>query len=123
MIPQKAKTKKVSPEAAAKAELEIASKFPAVDTKKWKDHLDETPTQPDFLKYWAGVLGNSDESKTTLLSILKITEDYPIPGEKQLENKPLATYLKDIPGFKATLAVAHPTGPLVEWNDLPVSRF
>ncbi|EAU88742.1 insulin-degrading enzyme [Coprinopsis cinerea okayama7 len=123
MISKKPRTKKVSLEAAERFEQEVSTKFPNADAKGWREALEENPTQTEFVQYWTGVLGDSEESKSLLETIPALIEEYPVPGEKQVDNKPSATYITDVPAFKAGLTSAPPTGPLVEWNDLPVPKF
>ncbi|KAH6918433.1 insulin-degrading enzyme [Coprinopsis sp. MPI-PUGE-AT-0042] len=125
MISQKPRAKKVSPEAAQAFAQSLATKFPEIGSAGWKEELGPSPTEASFTQYWLAKLDGSEESKALLGSIPTFVNQYPAPGEKQLESKPSAKYygLQDVAGFKSGLTVVSPTGPLVEWNDLPSSKL
>jgi insulysin len=125
MISQKPRTKKVSPEAAQTFAKSIAARFPNISSEGWKEELGTSPTEAGFTQYWLAKLGESEESKALLGSIATLINQYPAPGEKQLQSKSAAKYygLQDVASFKAGLAAVPPTGPLVEWNDLPSSKL
>lgn len=123
MLSQKPKAKKVSAEALQQFSARAVSKFPNLDLESIQDSLDETPSLADFTKYWTGALGESEEAQALLATIPALVAEYPVPGEKQINNKPGATYIEDASALKASLEVSHPVGPMVQWNDLPASKL
>lgn len=123
MISQKPQSKHVGLKAAEAFETEVAAKIPGVDTKAWRLDLDEKPLLQDFVVYWNGKIGDSDEGKALLERLPELVKAHPAEGESQHYSKPSANYIKDLAEFKGTLQPSTDPGPMVEWNDLPVSRF
>ena len=123
MISQKAHPKHVSAKAAEVFVSEVATRIPGVDTQAWREELDEKPLLQDFTEYWNGKISDSDIGKTVLELLPGIAKDHPAEGESQHYSKPSAKYIEDLAQFKGTLQPSVDPGPMVDWNDLPISRF
>ena len=123
MISQKAHSKHVSAKAAEVFISEVATRIPGVDAQAWRAELDEKPLLQDFATYWSGKIGDSDAGKTVLERLPEIVKDHPAEGESQHYSKPSAKYIEDLAQFKGTLQPSVDPGPMVDWNDLPISRF
>ncbi|KAJ6490605.1 Metalloenzyme, LuxS/M16 peptidase-like protein [Mycena vitilis] len=89
------------------------------DAPSGEDH----PQLPDFVKYWAGVLGDKAGGQELLGKIPDLVAKYPVPGEGEDVRRPGVTYIEDVEAFKSTLVPSVDTGPMVQWNDLPISKF
>lgn len=97
-----------------------------VDQSKWKEYLgDGTPLASDFTSYWQQVFASKDsvEGKRLLDLIPELVKKYPAEGEGEEQVRSDVTYIKDLKSFKAGLKVSVDPGPMVQWGDLPVSRF
>ncbi|KAJ7825860.1 Metalloenzyme, LuxS/M16 peptidase-like protein [Mycena leptocephala] len=66
----------------------------------WKDAPsgEDHPPLPDFVKY-------------------------PVPGEGEDIPRPGVTYITDVEAFKKGLVASVDPGPMVQWGDLPISKF
>ena len=98
-----------------------------VDDEKWKQSLfaDGEPTVPDFGKYWKAEI-SADTSKATLklLNTLQdILKQHPTDKDAESRLPEVASLIDDPMVFKKSLNVSSHPYPVVEWNDLPVSRI
>ncbi|KAJ7481222.1 Metalloenzyme, LuxS/M16 peptidase-like protein [Mycena galericulata] len=84
---------------------------------------DETPPLLDFEKYWSGVLGGIPGGQDLLGMIPDLVAKFPVPGEGEDVPRPGVTYITDVDAFKKGLGVSVDPGPMVQWGDLPVSKF
>ncbi|KAK7038049.1 insulin-degrading enzyme [Favolaschia claudopus] len=84
---------------------------------------EEHPQLPDFEKHWKGVLGGKEGGQALLALVPELVAKYPVPGEGQDVPRPGVTYITDIDAFKKGLAASVDLSGMVQWNDLPVSKF
>lgn len=120
MISQKPRPKQVSPAAAEAFEALLHQTLPEVDVKAWKTAItNDNPTIIEFGQYWAKNL--EENAKELLVQLPAIVDKYPAGDEvhKRLD----ATFIEDRDAFRKGLRVSVDPGPMVQWNDLPVSRF
>jgi len=123
MVSQKPRPKRVSSAAAQAFEVLLRHAFPEVDEKAWRNVVeDDTPSVTEFGQYWLKVL-NTDEGKQILGRLPALLNEYPVAGEDEDSKRSDITYIDDQKAFKRSLALSLVPGPLVEWNDLPQSKF
>jgi len=123
MVSQKIRPKHVSIAASQAFEALVHEVFPDVDEKAWKGSVDiDALSVVDFGRYWLKVL-NSDDGQKLLTRLADLVDKYPVDGEGEDQKRSDITYIEDPKAFKAGLAASVDPGPLVQWNDLPVSRF
>ncbi|KAF7295456.1 Insulin-degrading enzyme [Mycena indigotica] len=84
---------------------------------------DEPHEPTDFGKYWLGVLGTSPDGQELLKTVPGLIAKFPVPGEGEDPPRPGVTYLTDLGAFRKTLTASVDPGPLVDWPDLPISKF
>lgn len=84
---------------------------------------DGTVTPQEFVKHWAGLLGDMDDAKSLFLSLPALVNKYPIEGEGDDQPWPNAHYIEDLRSFKSNLSTTIDQGPFVEWGDLPIPRL
>ncbi|KAJ7137711.1 insulin-degrading enzyme [Mycena epipterygia] len=93
----------------------------------WKDAPsgEDKPTLSDFEQYWKGVLEGKEGGQDLLGTISGLVGKYPIPGEGEDSPRPGVTYITDenLEAFRKGLPPSVDTGPMVQWGDLPVSKF
>nr|GAT43337.1 insulin-degrading enzyme [Mycena chlorophos]GAT43339.1 insulin-degrading enzyme [Mycena chlorophos] len=91
--------------------------------------LDDAPSgdQPhraaDLGKFWIATLGAQPEAPELMKALQGLAAQYPVPGEGEDLPRPGVTYLTDLDAFRKGLAVSVDPGPMVDWPDLPVSKF
>jgi len=125
MISQKPRQKKVSAAASTAFEALVRGSQLDVSETTWKESLenDETPSVTDFTNYWKQVFASKDGVDHLLDAIPGLVEKYPVDGEGQDHPRPGVTYISDLKEFRASLKRSVDPGPMVQWGDLPVSRF
>ncbi|KAG5637127.1 hypothetical protein H0H81_005656 [Sphagnurus paluster] len=124
MISQKPRPKKVSTAASLAFEKLLRAAEVDIDDAAWKESLgDGTPLAADFTNYWKQVLTSKDNAAKLLDVIPQIVEQYPVDGEGKDRIRDDVSYIKDLKEFKAGLTPSVDPGPMVQWGDLPVSRF
>ncbi|KAG6860960.1 hypothetical protein C0995_005624 [Termitomyces sp. Mi166 len=123
MISHKTHPKKVS--IVASRAFDALLREAGVDAETWKTSLsgDETPLATDFINYWKQALEKEPDSARLINAIPELVERYPAPGEGKDVPRSDVTYIKNLKAFKASLAESVHSGPLVQWGDLPISRF
>jgi insulysin len=124
---QKPRPKKIST-AAAQAFESIVRLNGAAILNEWQDELgSDQPPIADFVKYWQAILVEDkwtpDATKELLMKIPPLMEKYPADEGDDNAVREGATYIKDVKTFKAALTVSEDPKPLVEWGDLPLSKF
>ncbi|KAF5347143.1 hypothetical protein D9757_013657 [Collybiopsis confluens] len=123
MRSQKVRPSRVSAAAAKVFEARVRDTGVDVASGAWKEALsDDTPGMEEFEKYWREVLGEG-AAQGLLESIPKLVQEYPVPGEGQDRVRSDVTYIGDMKEFRAGLETAEDLGAMVEWGDLPVSKF
>jgi insulysin len=126
MRAQKPRQPKVSSAAAeAFATLVRQKEFDGMAETVWSDAPggDEQPPLPDFEKYWRGIIGGKEGGQKLLSWIPDLVAKYPVPGEGEDTPRPGVTYITDVEAFKKGLLVSVDPGPMVQWGDLPISKF
>ncbi|KAF7778613.1 hypothetical protein Agabi119p4_2958 [Agaricus bisporus var. burnettii] len=83
---------------------------------------DELPTLHEFIYILNGALEGRDDRDQLLEEMAQIIAVYPT-GEDIDSLNPNATYIEDIPAFKQGLTISTDPSPMVEWGDLPTSKF
>ncbi|KAE9393647.1 hypothetical protein BT96DRAFT_959011 [Gymnopus androsaceus JB14] len=123
MSSQKARPKRVS--AATAEAFEGLLRDSGVDNVgAWREKIsDETPTVEEFQKYWAEVLAGKEGAQGLLQSIPKLVQAHPVAGEGPDPRRSDATYIGDMKEFRAGLQLSENLGAMVQWGDLPVSKF
>ncbi|KAH9483963.1 Putative zinc protease [Psilocybe cubensis] len=123
MVSQKPRPKGVSSLAIEAFEGMVRKEFPDIDEKSWKTSLEkENPTIVEFGQHWAKIL-NSEEGRKLVSQLPSLVEKYPVQGEETESPRVGVTYIEEKKAFKNTLRASVDPGPMMEWNDLPVSRF
>ncbi|KAJ7085711.1 Metalloenzyme, LuxS/M16 peptidase-like protein [Mycena belliarum] len=127
MRSQKPRQPRVSAAAAeAFAELVRAKTLlDGVTEDVWADAPggDDPPSLLDFGKYWQGVLGSKAGGQELLGLIPGLVAKHPVPGEGEDVPRVGVTYISDVDAFKKGLVASVDPGPMVQWGDLPVSKF
>jgi insulysin len=127
VISQKPRPQKISA-AAAQAFASIVRVNGVAILNEWQDELgSDQPPIAEFIKYWQGILvGDNwtpEATKELLTKIPPLMEKYPADGTDDNAVREGATYIKDVKTFKAALAMSEEPKPLVDWGDLPLSKF
>jgi len=125
MCSLKPRPKKVSATASREFEALVRKAQLEVDEAKWKESLgdDGTPLLVDFLNYWKQILSSKERGSQLLEVLPELVEKYPVPGEGEDRARSDVTYVQDLKAFKGNLTVSVDPGPMVQWGDLPISRF
>ncbi|KAF7969517.1 hypothetical protein HWV62_27003 [Athelia sp. TMB] len=102
----------------------------AFDENAWQEHLASDPvtTLPEFTKFWTGMfteLATKSEATEPLFGKLPaIVESHPAPWEEDhITKRKDVIYIDDVNAFKASLTASDDPAPLMEWNDLPISKY
>ncbi|KAF5380968.1 hypothetical protein D9615_004092 [Tricholomella constricta] len=125
MVSQKPRPKKVSAAASQAFETLLREAKVEVDETAWKESLggDGTPLATDFANYWKQVFASKENAVKLLDAIPELVEKHPVEGEGKDRVHADISYIKDLKEFKASLTPSMDPGPMVQWGDLPVSRF
>jgi hypothetical protein len=125
MRSEKPRPKKVSAAASREFEALVRSAQLEVDEAKWRESLgdDGTPLLVDFLNYWKQVLSSTEGGSQLLDALPDLVEKYPVEGEGAERLRSDVTYIENLSVFKGDLTPSIDPGPMVQWGDLPVSRF
>ncbi|KAJ6525427.1 Metalloenzyme, LuxS/M16 peptidase-like protein [Mycena vulgaris] len=126
MRSQKTRLPRVSSAAAQAFAVLVREKaFDGLTETAWNDAPSgEEPTSlPDFVEYWSGVIGGKEGGQDLLSVLPELVAKYPIPGEGEDVPRPGVTYITDVEAFKKGLVPSVDPGPMVQWGDLPVSKF
>ncbi|RDB21223.1 hypothetical protein Hypma_011756 [Hypsizygus marmoreus] len=125
MYSQKPRPKKVSAAASEAFEALLRVAQADVEEMHWKESLggDGTPLATDFANYWKQVIGSQSAAVKLLDAIPELVEKYPVAGEGKDPVRSDVTYIKDLKEFRGSLRSSVDPGPMVQWGDLPVSRF
>ncbi|KAF8163442.1 Metalloenzyme, LuxS/M16 peptidase-like protein [Crassisporium funariophilum] len=123
MVSQKAQPNKLSASAAQAFEVLVHQTHPTLDEKAWRESVEgDTPNLVEFAQYWMKVL-NTEDGKKVMMQLPGLMEKYPVDGEGEDRKRSDVVYIEDMKAFKAGLAASVDPGPMVQWNDLPVSKF
>ncbi|KAG6851274.1 hypothetical protein H0H93_011710 [Arthromyces matolae] len=125
MISQKPRPKRVSVAASQAFEDVLREIGVDFEPEASRESLgsDGIPLATDFANYWKQALAEKGIATTSLDAIPELVERYPVPGEGKDLPRSDVTYIKDIKAFKAGLEQSIDPGPMVQWDDLPASRF
>ena len=124
MHSQKPRPKGIS-KAAAQAfnSLVRASGVVLPDDGEGQDQVEGKLTVAAFVAKWKDVLGDMEQAKELLDAIPALAEKYPVEGEDDDLRREGAVYIEDLESWKEGLELAEEAKPLVDWGDLPVSKF
>lgn len=128
---QKPRPKKIGLVAMEAFENTLIEQGIKVNGQKWREELtgDGEPLLSQFTKYWEDTLPVQDPSLTpeTLEQIMgcvpALLEQYPADGDYEGKIKDGVHFIEDPKAFKASLRRADPPRPLVQWDDLPMSKY
>ncbi|KAF7363794.1 Insulin-degrading enzyme [Mycena sanguinolenta] len=126
MQSQKPRQPRVSSAAAEAFAVLVREKaIPGVTEAAWNDAPkgEDHPQLPEFVKYWTDILGDKVGGRELLTMIPELVTRYPVPGEGEDIPRPGVTYITDIEAFRRGLVASADPGPMVQWNDLPISKF
>lgn len=124
MRAQNIKPKRVSAATSEAFEALVRETGVEIVAGAWKESIpDEKPMVEDFQKYWSEVLANHERSEDLIESISGLVQAHPVEGEGQDLPRSDATYIGDMKQFRASLQPSEDLGVMVEWGDLPVSKF
>jgi hypothetical protein len=125
MCSQKPRPKKISAAASLEFEALVRAAELDIDEAKWKEPLgdDGSPLLADFLDCWKQILSSKEEGNRLLEALPELAERYPVAGEGEEQARLDVIYIQDLKAFKGDLTVSVDPGPMVQWSDLPVSRF
>ncbi|KAF8643775.1 hypothetical protein AX16_008794 [Volvariella volvacea WC 439] len=112
-------------EAAEAYEAYLRDKLTSIDPSVWDNSpiREDNLSLRDFATYWKDVLTNEPEVEKLLGALASFIEKYPVPGEGEDRIPSAATMIEDLKTFKSGLAHGPNRGPLVQWDDLPQSKF
>lgn len=125
MRSQKPRPKRISEAACREFEALVRTAQLEVDEAKWKESLgdDGPPLLAEFLNYWKQILSSKERRSQLLEAITELAGRYPVAGEGEEHPHSNVTYIQDLKAFKGSLKVSVDPGPMIQWGDLPVSRF
>ncbi|KAH8826892.1 Metalloenzyme, LuxS/M16 peptidase-like protein [Flagelloscypha sp. PMI_526] len=87
-----------------------------------EDQSAKIPVQ-EFGKYWVEVLKPKTGGIELLQTIPTLMKEFPSDDADENRVRAGVTYIKDVKEFKKGLRVAPDVGPVVDWDDLPVSKL
>ncbi|PFH54234.1 hypothetical protein AMATHDRAFT_53111 [Amanita thiersii Skay4041] len=96
-----------------------------VSENDWKEVMgtDGAASHEEFVRHWSRSLEGMNQASSLFENLPRLVEKFPVEGESDDPIQPHPQYIQDAKSFKASLPVSADHGPLVEWGDLPVSRF
>ncbi|KAF8637420.1 hypothetical protein AX17_002915 [Amanita inopinata Kibby_2008] len=91
----------------------------------WKETIgnDSSVSVEEFVKNWSGLLQGTEQAKSLLSALPGLIEKYPVEGEGKDCTQADACYIQDVKDFKSSLPISVDQGPVIQWGDLPISRF
>jgi insulysin len=123
MISQKSSGRRASLDALKACEERLRSCGLDLNQLDWRKTLqDELPTLDEFFHFWNGALEGRDDRDQLLEAMAQVIAECPT-GEDADSVDPNATYIEDVPAFKQGLIISTDPSPIVEWGDLPTSKF
>ncbi|KAL6301582.1 insulin-degrading enzyme [Sparassis latifolia] len=100
------------------------------DTEGWRELTkDGEPLVSQFVQYWQDTFGGispipPELAQDAMSSLSALMERYPTQSKEEEENvKEGVTMIKDPKAFKASLRKSDEPRPLVDWGDLPTSKY
>ncbi|KZT02312.1 insulin-degrading enzyme [Laetiporus sulphureus 93-53] len=128
---QKPRPKKIGLVAMEAFENTLIERGIKVNGQKWREELtgDGEPLLSQFTKYWQGTLPVQNPSLTPEASeqimacVPGLLEQYPADSDYEGKIKDGVHFIEDPKAFKASLRRADPPRPLVQWDDLPMSKY
>lgn len=126
MRSRKPRSKGMSEEALIALE-KLATEHGVPDAQRWKENLtgDGDPAIEHVTTYWQSILSSEDSAITEklLAEIPVLAAKYPSSSDYEGKLRPGITLVEDPKVFKATLRTSQPPRPVVEWGDLPISKY
>lgn len=129
MRSQKPNPQKISTAAAQAFESIVrAQGVASIEEGGWQSEIgSDPPTVAAFAKYWQKVLvesGLTPEAMQELsMKMPALMEKYPAEVMDDNAVREGATYIENVSEWKEGLAVSDKPKPLVEWGDLPISKY
>lgn len=127
MRSQKPAPKHVSEAAAGSFAAMISDAGLPGSDAQWREEVMEhgAPTAQDFVKYWTNIVGQGDQEKVkgVFEQLPKLLERYPAEGDNEGRLRDEVVKIEDVKEFRKTLRPSDTPKPLVDWGDLPVSKF
>jgi len=128
---QKPRPKKISAGAVLAFEGLVRNAGVSFDETAWQEELGSNPAPNvvDFENHWKGILAEPavtpEMAQQLLGEIPSLVEGHPaeVADEDGIVRREGVTYIEDVKAFKASLALSEEPKPLVEWGDLPTSKF
>lgn len=129
---QKPRPKKISAAAVLAFESLVRNAGVSFDETAWLEELGSNPTPSvvDFENHWKGILVEpavtTEVAQQLLGEIPALVERNPaevVDEDGVIVKREGVTYIEDVNAFKASLALSEVPKPLVEWGDLPTSKF
>jgi len=79
----------------------------------------------DFVKHWQATLGSSAAATELLKQLPSLIKTHPTAADsaESSAQSTNAEMIQDVAAFKSKLKATEAPRPLVEWGDLPISRF
>ncbi|KAI8989729.1 insulin-degrading enzyme [Trametes punicea] len=128
---QKPRPAKISVAAMEAFAKKVADRGYTVDERGWRDALTADGDAPlnKFADYWRDALlaqaaivpAQIAQALTT--EVPALLEQYPAADDGKVVVNEGATFVQDPKAFRASLEASERPHPLVEWGDLPTSRF
>ncbi|KAH9950188.1 insulin-degrading enzyme [Amylocystis lapponica] len=127
---QKPQPQKISNPAMEAFESLLTARGITVDGQRWRSELtgNGEPLISQFGKYWQDTLAGEpavtpEVGKAIMASLPALLEQYPAHTESEGKVKDGVAFIEDPKAFRASLKAAAPPKPLVDWGDLPTSKF
>jgi insulysin len=121
---RKPKPKQIS-EAAAQAfeEKVMAAGIMLADGIKDDEPGGTQMSVANFVEHWENVLGDDPQANDLLADIPVLANLHPATEEDIARRLEGPTYIQDVAQFRKGLRLSEDPKPIVEWGDLPVSKF
>jgi insulysin len=129
---QKPRPKKISAAAVLAFESLVRNAGVSFDETAWQEELGSNPAPNvvDFENHWKGILVEpavtTEVAQQLLGEVPALVERNPaevVDEDGVIVKREGVTYIEDVNAFKAGLALSEVPKPLVEWGDLPMSKF
>ncbi|OBZ69128.1 hypothetical protein A0H81_10725 [Grifola frondosa] len=128
---QKARPPKISIAAMGAFEAAALRRGAVVDQQKWREELaaEGEPLLAQFIKFWQdmfaqeGSLVSPEVAEELFKTIPTITEEHPAVSDCDGKLNDGVVLIQDPKAFRASLRISEDPRPVVQWGDLPTSKF
>lgn len=121
-VSRKPRPKKLSPRALLEVDAALKSRGITLPLE-WMDELPESRTVPDVLRALKENLNDTAAASIVEKDVAALAEKYPDESDRHGVLPEGCIVVEDPKKFRDSLKVAEGAVPLVDWGDLPVSRF